>query len=484
MRLGIRGKLFLISLGLIALALSIGYGYLLPVLDRILTQRISSDLEVRLELAKELVSQADIPAEDTAKWTERARSLARLTRARVTLLDGSGKVLGDSEVDAVLVPKLDSHSDRVEIINALELGRGQSTRYSRTLGQRMHYVAVAWQRKRDGGRAVVRLALSLFEVDRALKQLHVSFTIAALLALSLAGIMSSFAAHFAARSVRNLTATARRMVRGEFGDKTAGAAQDEVAMLGRDLDELAERLRRLESLRRDFVANVSHELRTPVTALCSAAETLRIAIVRDPESAGRFLDIIERNAERLHLMVEDLLDLSRIESHQLKLHPLALGLREFAEHMLEMVKVRAEQKHIRMSIEIPADLPKVRADRRALEQVLVNLIDNAIKYCPSFSQVRLTAEALSANWVRISVVDTGPGIEARHLPRLFERFYRVDAGRSRELGGTGLGLAIVKHLVEAMGGKVSVDSQVGRGSCFHFTLPIAVGPAATFATDC
>jgi signal transduction histidine kinase len=473
LKLGIRAKLFLISIGLIALALTIGYGYLRPAVDHALVRRISSDLEVRLDLAAHIAEQADIQADDTVKWTELSQTLMRLCRARVTLLDATGKVLADSDVEQEALPRLENHQDRPEIISAWKTGRGVSTRYSQTLGKRMHYVAAVWNRKRGGGRAVVRLALPLVEVDRALFQLHLSFAIAAVLALSVASAMSSFAAHFAARSVRNLTITAHRMVHGELKDGANPLDQDEVATLSRDLDELAERMRRLESLRRDFVANVSHELRTPVTALRSAAETLRVAAVRDPAAAQRFLDIIERNAVRLHHMVEDLLDLSRIESQKLKLHPIALRLPEFAEHMLEMFKLRAEEKHIRLSMDIKDELPEVRADSRALEQVLVNLLDNAIKYCPAGARVTLCAEAWSKKRVRVVVVDTGPGIEARHLPRLFERFYRVDAGRSRELGGTGLGLAIVKHLVEAMQGEVDVESEVGSGSSFRFTLPCA-----------
>lgn len=473
MRLGIRAKLFLISLGLIALALIIGYGYLASVLDRSITKRISDEMAVRLELAARVASQADLSPGNQQEWQAQAAVLSQLTRARATLLDGNGEVMGDSDVAAGVLHKLENHHDRPEILDAFARGRGVSTRKSRTLGQRMHYVAMAFEKKGGGGRGIVRLALPLVEVDHALGKLHVSFAIAALLALSVAGFMSSFAAHFAARSVRNLTATARRMVGGELGVRASKLDADEVAMLGRDLDELAERLRRLESLRRDFVANVSHELRTPVTALRSAAETLRIAAARDPEAAPRFLDIIERNAERMHQMVEDLLDLSRIESHQFRLNSVTLALPELSSHLLEMFHSRSEAKALRMSIEMPSDLPAVRVDRRALEQVLVNLIDNAIKYCPTGAAIALRAAPQGKKWVRVSVADTGPGIEARHLPRLFERFYRVDAGRSRELGGTGLGLAIVKHLVEAMGGRVQVESEVGAGSVFSFTIPRA-----------
>jgi two-component system phosphate regulon sensor histidine kinase PhoR len=228
-------------------------------------------------------------------------------------------------------------------------------------------------------------------------------------------------------------------------------------------------LRRLETLRRDFVANVSHELRTPVAAVRSAAETLRGAMQKDPVAALGFVDIIERNADRLHRLFEDLLDLSRIESRELSLSPEPVELGDALRHAAGLFQERAEKKRLALAVE--ADGLTAQADRRALEQVLSNLLDNAIKYCPEGARIRVRAGALEGGAARISVEDSGPGIEARHLPRLFERFYRVDAGRSRELGGTGLGLSIVKHLVEAMGGTIEVESSPGRGTVFSFTLP-------------
>jgi two-component system phosphate regulon sensor histidine kinase PhoR len=236
-------------------------------------------------------------------------------------------------------------------------------------------------------------------------------------------------------------------------------------------------VRRLESLRRDFVANVSHELRTPIASIRSGAETLRGGAAGDPEAASRFLEIIERNAERLSRLVEDLLDLSRIESREFRLDLEEVAVAPFVEHLLGQHRGRAGARGVRLEAALPGDLA-VRADRRALEQVLGNLVDNALKYCPSGASVTVRASGEGAR-VRITVEDTGPGIEARHLPRLFERFYRVDAGRSRELGGTGLGLSIVKHLVEAMGGAVGVESELGRGTRFSFTVPKA-GTASAF----
>lgn len=228
-------------------------------------------------------------------------------------------------------------------------------------------------------------------------------------------------------------------------------------------------MRRLESLRRDFVANVSHELRTPVTAIRSAAETLHVAARNDPDAVARFVDIIERNAERLHDLVEDLLDLSRIESREFRVRFEPVDLEPVFSQVLSLFRERAEKRNVRLVSSVAPGVPLARADRHALENVLTNLVDNAVKYGGSGTEVRLVALE-EGELIRVSVEDTGPGIEARHLPRLFERFYRVDSGRSRELGGTGLGLSIVKHLVEAMNGNVGVDSTPGRGTAFRFTL--------------
>lgn len=231
-------------------------------------------------------------------------------------------------------------------------------------------------------------------------------------------------------------------------------------------------LRRLESLRRDFVANVSHELKTPVTAVRSAAETLRASVANDPKAAIRFVDMIERNAQRLQNLIEDLLELSRIESKAFRVQREKVDLASIFSIVVGLFRERAAQKGITVEGRGQRAVVDIETDARALEQILSNLLDNAVKYCPAGSRVTLEATAADEDHVRITVADDGPGIDARHLPRLFERFYRVDAGRSRELGGTGLGLAIVKHLAETLlGGSVSVESRVGEGSTFVLLLP-------------
>lgn len=230
--------------------------------------------------------------------------------------------------------------------------------------------------------------------------------------------------------------------------------------------------RRLETMRRDFVANVSHELRTPVTAIRTAAETLPIVIEHDPPAAANFVRVIDRNAVRLHALVEDLLDLSRIESREVQLVREELPIAPLVTQIVELFRARAQEREITLHLSLDPSAPPANVDRGAFERVLTNLVDNAIKYSGQGCTVTVSAE-LDGDWLRVAVADTGAGIPAEHLQRLFERFYRVDAGRSRELGGTGLGLSIVKHLVESMGGTVAVESTVGAGAAFSFTVPRA-----------
>ncbi len=230
-------------------------------------------------------------------------------------------------------------------------------------------------------------------------------------------------------------------------------------------------LRRLETVRRDFVANVSHELRTPVGVILANAETLLDGALDDPKFSRTFVDALHRNAIRLTRLLDDLLDISRLEAGQAHLAPERFDLTEVAAQVIDALSVKAGEKAI--DLQWSGDSPVwVRADANAVEQVLVNLIDNAIKYTPSGSRVLVgTAAQEDAGRVRVVVEDNGPGIDAQHRERIFERFYRVDPGRSREMGGTGLGLSIVRHLVESMGGSVGVEPATPQGARFWFTLP-------------
>ena len=588
MKLGIRSKLFLASVALITLSVAVADAYLTRQLNADLSSRMRNDLLVQLRLIARESSRFGASLDDSSRWDAWADELGALTTDRVTVVRGDGVVIGDSDVALEDLTSVQNHSTRLEIMNALASGRGSSIRFSQTVHQRLMYVALPFER---GGRTVgvVRLAKPLTEIDHAIGRLRRLVLVASALGLLAAILMSSLAAHWMSKTVRSLTAAARRMAGGDLSARTRLVGSDEVAELGRALDQLAsglmgalgelrtERdlmsgvlhgmqegvllldrtgrvalanlalrdmlllgpdvvgksllemirnaelkrildeaakaheaisdeldlgdlkprrllvhaaalpgepggllavfvdvtdLRRLETMRRDFVANVSHELRTPIATVRSAAETLRRALDTQPDAAPDFVDIIERQAERLQSLVEDLLDLARIESRQLKLSVEPIALPPMMRHMISLFRDRADARRIVLETEIATDMPLIRADRRALEQVMTNLLDNAVKYATEGAHVLIRAVPEGGS-VRIYVQDTGPGIEAKHLPRIFERFYRVDAGRSRDLGGTGLGLAIVKHLVEAMEGHLGVESAPGQGTTFDFALPAA-----------
>lgn len=228
--------------------------------------------------------------------------------------------------------------------------------------------------------------------------------------------------------------------------------------------------RRLESMRSDFVANVSHELRTPITALKGFAETLLDGALDDPKVAREFLEIIRAEADRITRLVNDLLDLSKIEAKQVPLHMEDVSLREMFARVTQVFIADAKQEGVTIQSELPVPDVRVYADIDRLQQVLVNLVSNALQFTPRGGQITLSAEAVHDRMV-VRVRDTGAGIPAQDLGRVFERFYRVDKARSRRSGGTGLGLAIVKHIVEAHGGRVGVSSEFGQGSEFFFDLP-------------
>ena len=230
-------------------------------------------------------------------------------------------------------------------------------------------------------------------------------------------------------------------------------------------------IRRLERMRRDFVANASHEIRTPVTSLKGFIETLQDGAIDDPEAARRFLAIMKKNADRLHAIIEDLLNLSRIEREAERGEvPLEqASLRGIVEEALEASDGILKAKEIRVALDCPREL-RVRANPSLLVQAIVNLVDNAAKYSEAGGAVAVDCRETERG-IAVAVRDSGPGIPREHLPRLFERFYRVDKGRSRNLGGTGLGLAIVKHIVQAHRGEITVESEPGKGSTFTILLP-------------
>ena len=229
-------------------------------------------------------------------------------------------------------------------------------------------------------------------------------------------------------------------------------------------------IRKLERLRRDFVANVSHELRTPVTAIQAALETLQSGAEQEPQERAKFLSKMTAQTGRLGRLIDDLMALSQVESGGLAFHFETVSLEPLVQELLSHWQAPAARQHVTLTLQLPRDLPPVRADREQLHQVMDNLLDNAIKFNRPSGTVTITATT-AVQTVTIAVADTGIGIPPEDILRIFERFYRVEKGRARTTGGTGLGLAIVKHLVEAHHGTIRAESTPNRGSTFYVTLP-------------
>jgi two-component system phosphate regulon sensor histidine kinase PhoR len=283
---------------------------------------------------------------------------------------------------------------------------------------------------------------------------------------ALLGQVRGTAAPAAARRELVVPGSPPRVVQANAVPVDLGAGDVGVVMVFHDITAL----RRLETVRTEFVANVSHELRTPLTAIHGYLETLLSGGLDEPDDARRFLEIVFRHTERLGRLLDDLTDLSNIELGRVQLHLAPVAVGEVVDSVLAIMGRRAETRRVTLGATRSPDLPEVSADHDRLEQILINLVDNAVKYTDAGGRVTVSARPVPAG-VEIAVADTGVGIPPADLPRITERFYRVDRARSRELGGTGLGLAIVKHLVIAHGGELTIESEPNRGTTVRFTVP-------------
>lgn len=235
------------------------------------------------------------------------------------------------------------------------------------------------------------------------------------------------------------------------------------------------RVKKLEKMRADFVANVTHEIKTPLSAILGFVETLQDGAIDDPQTAQKFLSTIHRHGERLNRLVDDLLTISDIELGEMKLDIEKISLASVICSVMPIAESKAAEKNINIQKDVPDNIPPVAADRDRLAQIILNLLDNAVKFTPEAGTVSLrAASSEEEKQVTISIEDTGIGIPKEDIPRLGERFYRVDKTRSRDLGGTGLGLSIVKHLIKALGGSMEITSELGRGTTVSLTLPLSV----------
>jgi signal transduction histidine kinase len=386
---------------------------------------------------------------------------------RVTVVDFAGTVLCDSEAD---FKQMENHRGRPEILAAFDGHTGSVIRFSNTVRAQMLYVAVLQDRP-DSNPWVVRTALPLSSIEQLLGEVFRTLLAVLFVLVAAVFVVSIYLYRKINPSLVEIRHGADRFARGRFEIQLPEYPVREIDELARDLNRMAVQLDRLENLRLDFVANVSHELKTPVTTIVGFVETLLEGAKDSPEELNRFLEIVSRQAGRLAAIIDDLLTLTRLESAPLA-EILDLGeqnLEEILESCYQICRARAEEKSISLTYACPASI-RIYADRSLLTQAVVNLVDNAIKYSLANTRVVMRGSDTGAG-VQIAVIDNGPGIDERHLARLFERFYRVDKARSRNLGGTGLGLAIVKHIVSVHGGQVNVETHIGKGSTFSILLP-------------
>jgi two-component system phosphate regulon sensor histidine kinase PhoR len=407
---------------------------------------------------------------------ERVRGLAGAAGGRITVVRSDGQVLVDSEADAAT---MENHSHRPELMKAFHGEVGWIKRHSATIGIDFLYVAVPLR----GG--AIRIAVPLHEIDSQVRHMRANILGATALAFLPAVLIAALFSRWVSRRLGSIMSHAVQLARGNFRARLEPVGGSEFAQLARTLNETAQNLQqtveqlqkdhteleRVERIRKDFVINVSHELRTPLASIQGYTETLLDGALNDPENNVRFLGIIRHNAERLARITEDLLTLSRIEQKRLDFEFEPHSVNSLMEGALDLVRPIAAKRRIALELNrVPGDA-EAWCDAEAVSQILSNLLDNAIKYTPPGGRIMVGARP-DGGFVEVSVHDTGAGIPAEDLSRLFERFYRVDKARSRELGGTGLGLSIVKHLVAAHGGTIRVESQIGQGSTFYFTLPV------------
>ena len=295
------------------------------------------------------------------------------------------------------------------------------------------------------------------------------FLLAGAIAAGIALVMARWLARGMTQPLRDMAEAARLMETGDYSTRIYTTTRDEVGQLGTAFNRMSRELENLEASRRDLVANVSHELKTPITAIRAHLENLLDGVEQpDPE----ILNVMLAQSERLGRLVEQLLDLSRLESGEVPLRREPVSLAPLVAQVMSEIEVACTDRDVEVRSDLPVDLPTIEADSERVHQVIFNLVDNAVRFTPEGGEVRIEARRHNGS-IEVSVADTGVGIPADALPRLFERFYRVDPARAREDGGTGIGLAIARSVVEAHGGSIRAESEPGRGSVFTFDLPVS-----------
>ncbi len=445
------------------------------------TDKLVANLGNRADVLWYLLSSE--PAVSPDELDLRVKEISRLADLRITLITADGTVLVDSDVPFNTLSSVENHLQRPEIQQALRGKLGVETRHSATVGKNFLYVAKSVTMPAAAGPLqsvkFVRLSTHLEEIRKTTADIRSTMLVAGLAVLVMILIVSMFLSRRISKPMVEIAQKVREIRAGNLDTQIEVRENDEVGEVARAVNEMVGKLKsdivqlkKLERVRSEFLGNVSHELRTPIFSLQGFLETLIEGAVDDPAVNRDFLKKAQAHAARLNTLLADLITISQIESGEMKMSFRYFDLNEFLDSLLRELRPTAELHGVSLRRDgYPAGSLEVFGDRERLQVVMENLIENAIKYNRPSGEVVLASDR-SDRKVRVSVSDSGLGIAAAHIPRIFERFYRVDRDRSRDVGGTGLGLAIVKHIIEAHGSSVKVESEPGKGSTFSFELKL------------
>jgi len=444
-----------------------------------LNEREVQTLVSKLDALHALIEHGTLYPDSSASSDRFLRGIAESLGIRITLIRQDGVVVFDSQVRADSVRFMENHGSRPEVLQAASDGVGIDRRVSATLGLEFVYAA---RQLYSPSLAVlssgfVRGALQA----QAIRALDAKVQTVVWVVGAFTVVIITLATYRLSRRItqpiQSIARTAEAITNGQLDQRAVVSSRDEIGALATSINEMAEKLssdiaqlKKLERVRSEFLANVSHELRTPIFSIQGFLETLLDGAVDDKAVNRDFLRKAHKHTTRLNMLLTELIEISRIESGEMKMSFRYFSVVDFVRQVVDEIRPQAERKDLTLRFSSNEDvLENVYGDRDRLKQVLVNLIDNAIKYTDPGGAIDVGVGE-EGNRCAVWVKDTGTGIAEEHQGRIFERFYRVDRDRSREVGGTGLGLAIVKHIVEAHGGTIRVESALGKGSTFTFTL--------------
>jgi len=447
--------------------------------ESLFKDRLVHELEQRADAVHFFLSAQTFPNPEGREVS--IVNLAKVWDARVTLISAAGNVVADSDVPIEKLAGVENHLLRPEVQQALADTVGVNIRRSTTVGRDFLYVAKQF-RDEDPSPAMsdvrfIRVSAHLEDMNRNVATIRWNIFLAGVITLIVVFGASIFVSQRISRPMVSIAEDVEKIRLGDLERHIEATTDDEIGKVAQAVNELVDKLKadivelkKLQRARSEFLGNVSHELRTPIFTLQGYLETLLNGAIDDPSVNRVFIEKAASHAGRLNALLNDLIDISRIESGEMKMSFRYFRINEFLELVVNDFHQPAVQRRIGLRLAL-ATGPEVETfgDKERLREVMSNLIDNAIKYNKEGGEV-VVSTSLQEEKVVIEVADTGTGIAEEHLPRIFERFYRVDKDRSREVGGTGLGLAIVKHIVEAHGGKVEVESIVGKGTTFTFGL--------------